>query len=461
MMYFKKTSSFSLGILLILLSGGCSKNASEDRGNKSIHFEDKTLLQGVVFDPKCDTLILAPSLKDSRINRVLIPVVDGKFKYELHASEVQAFELILKNQMDKGYWHPVKFYNDADNVSFEIHSFDNFEKNQIIGGKLNNESKAINNNLDQLFRKNKEPYRDSIDILDKTNKYYSETAKIILKQLRNNNSKKDSLRRVLRKLRDDNLDLTEEAKFWNTKMDSIDNLQKAWEFQYLEKHYSLVSYENLLNDLLFLEKESDLVLSRNVNSIGEGQTTYFKPYDVSTLKKYLSIYEEKFPNHSYNNWLREKIESLNNIKVGGSFIDFTAPTLTSENITISDYIDNEITVLNLWASWCGPCIEHSIELIPVFEKYKTKGLDVIAVAREHENTLGMERMIDRWKFPWINLIDLNGELDIWEKYNISNAGGAIILIDKNGKIIAINPSILEIETEILKRTKNKTKGNTP
>lgn len=53
--------------------------------------------------------------------------------------------------------------------------------------------------------------------------------------------------------------------------------------------------------------------------------------------------------------------------------------------------------------------------------------------------------IERDGYPWLNLLELNDRLGIWEMYGIGNAGGGRFLIDRNGKILAINPDAEQVE----------------
>jgi len=53
----------------------------------------------------------------------------------------------------------------------------------------------------------------------------------------------------------------------------------------------------------------------------------------------------------------------------------------------------------------------------------------------------------------LNLVELNNKNGIWNKYNVSGAGGSTILLDAHGKILAILPTADEVDnllSEILK-----------
>ena len=88
-------------------------------------------------------------------------------------------------------------------------------------------------------------------------------------------------------------------------------------------------------------------------------------------------------------------------------------------------------------------------MIPLYEKYKDKGFTVVSVARESRQK-DMEAAIKKDGYPWLCLLELNDAGKIWEKYGVGNGGGAIFMVDKEGKILAVKPSAEEVEA-ILKK----------
>jgi hypothetical protein len=93
-------------------------------------------------------------------------------------------------------------------------------------------------------------------------------------------------------------------------------------------------------------------------------------------------------------------------------------------------------------------------MIPIYEEFRDYGFTICGVAAEIKNTDQMVKTIEREKYPWINLVDLDNNLKIWFKYGIPNAGGGTFLVDKDGKILAISPTSEEVKkilTEKLKK----------
>ena len=135
----------------------------------------------------------------------------------------------------------------------------------------------------------------------------------------------------------------------------------------------------------------------------------------------------------------------NQPKAGNRFIDFSAPDLNGNMVQLSEQIRGKVALINLWASWCGPCRTASKQLIPIYEKYKDRGFTVIGVAREQNSDIRMREAIRKDGYPWLNLIELNDVQQIWSKYRIPNAAGGTFLVNAQGIILAVNPTAEEVE----------------
>ncbi|HEX6629582.1 MAG TPA: TlpA disulfide reductase family protein [Gemmatimonadaceae bacterium] len=69
------------------------------------------------------------------------------------------------------------------------------------------------------------------------------------------------------------------------------------------------------------------------------------------------------------------------VTIGGQAPDFHAVTLDTpaEPRTLDDY-QGQVVLLNVWATWCGPCREEMPSIEALHRRYGPRGLKVVAVS---------------------------------------------------------------------------------
>ena len=162
---------------------------------------------------------------------------------------------------------------------------------------------------------------------------------------------------------------------------------------------------------------------------------------------------ENNPGHPYNPLALDMINAIDNILVGKKFTDFEAPDLSGKILKLSEKINEKVALLDLWATWCGPCIARTKTMLSLYDEYKDKGFTMVGVAGEFKNSKNLLTFLEREKWPWLQLLELDRQNNIWQKYGVDNAGGAMFLIDENGLILAKDPTAEEVRVELEKRLK--------
>lgn len=89
------------------------------------------------------------------------------------------------------------------------------------------------------------------------------------------------------------------------------------------------------------------------------------------------------------------------VTLSQEILDTTVKTLDGSSIKLSDYED-KVLVLNLWATWCGPCRQEMPELVKMSSEYKSRGLVVLGIATEYNERQGQDYVKDFIRANGIN-----------------------------------------------------------
>jgi peroxiredoxin len=395
---------------------------------------EKCTISGRVIGSSSKSLALVTVLEDPRWAKIHIPIdKDSTFSYEIDASPSQAYWLIFEDDISAGRLMPVTIFPDQEKIRLILYDSNHSGQNKIYGGVLNKQYTSFKEKVNSIFYPLVKPYNDSLQILMEQDKYFSPAYKELNKKI-GKTQNQDSLI-VLYKSSEalGEKAFTKPVLEINRLLDSIYKERYSWCYNYYDQNQNIVSYSLLMQELMYFynHKYSDLKRVRNL------------------VEKFSS----KYPGHPYNKTAMYRINSFDSIRIGGEFIDFTLPDLQGNSITLSTAIKGKIALIDLWATWCGPCIATSRSMIPVYNEFKNSGFTIIGVANEIDNTDKLRMTLEREKFPWLNLVEINNQNAIWAKYGIPNAAGGTFLVDKDGKILAVSPSAEEVRNILTKKLK--------
>ena len=353
----------------------------------------KCVLKGKVIDrPQSSRLLLVKQDENPQINAVSIPIHDGKFEYVLESGFEELYTFIFSEEFEQGRYLPVPFFLEPGVINFTLYPSERFNENKIEGGELNRKYSDYTGEISlkySLLNPEKSVNEKVREQIDKDGWLNEKTLPLYYRIVREDSSYQEWLR---------------------------------WKIQYIGEHSDIVGYNILISEARW-EKDK-------IND--------FSQY----AELFQTVFEPKYPNHPYTEIMINLI-SGSLLKAGNPYNDFTALDLKGNRVRLSERITGKKAILHLWASWCGPCRKKGRELIPVYEEFRGKNFIIIGVARE-KSMPDAETAMKKENYPWENLVELNDNEQIWNKYGIGNSGGSVFLIDEKGVIVAVNPSIDEI-----------------
>jgi peroxiredoxin len=159
-----------------------------------------------------------------------------------------------------------------------------------------------------------------------------------------------------------------------------------------------------------------------------------------TLKMIVNRLDSKVKESGGGKNLLKYIRIKENTQIGKIAPDFKAVDLNNQSVTLSQFRGKNVVLIELWASYCGPCREGFPYLKDMYRKYHQKGFEIIAMAiMETDKKTWMSAVKEEGIENWYNLATpfRHGESmnrNIFQNYP-SGPIPLSFLIDKEGKII--------------------------
>ena len=114
--------------------------------------------------------------------------------------------------------------------------------------------------------------------------------------------------------------------------------------------------------------------------------------------------------------------------------DFSAPNPQGKEISLNQSL-GKVTIVDFWASWCGPCRAENPNVVAIYNEFHPKGLNIVGVSLDKDAAKWKEA-IAKDKLTWIHV----SHLKFWDEpiaaqYEVKSIPATFIL-DASGKVVA-------------------------
>lgn len=127
---------------------------------------------------------------------------------------------------------------------------------------------------------------------------------------------------------------------------------------------------------------------------------------------------------------------------------FFGPSLQGNDISLASVLQGKKAILvDFWASWCKPCRMLTPQVRAMYNKYHSKGFDIITVSEDRNKASWQQGVAEDNMQAWNHIYD--NKMLIASRYG-ARAIPHMVLIDANGKIIKNKISMRQLERELKK-----------
>lgn len=112
---------------------------------------------------------------------------------------------------------------------------------------------------------------------------------------------------------------------------------------------------------------------------------------------------------------------------------FTLPNLKGQEVNLTD-LKGDVVLINFWATWCKDCAKEMPEFEKLYQKFRSKGLTILAIALDKKGQPAVEAFLKKEHLKLSYPILLDPDERVARAYGLSWVP-VTIMVGQEGEII--------------------------
>jgi len=201
-------------------------------------------------------------------------------------------------------------------------------------------------------------------------------------------------------------------------------------------------YEEALSVALKMEEKSEkkspwgsLNIAMIYNKLGK-KDEVLNWLDISAERGFIDysmLYQKEFSALQDNERFKNIISKIkDNLGLDKKAKDFSVELLSGKQYTLSKQ-NGKVTLIDFWATWCGPCRREMPNLKKLYADFKDKGFEIIGICLD-ESQEPLDEYIKKEQIDWKIAFSGAAWADATAKTYSVNSIPSYWLVDKNGTL---------------------------
>ncbi|MFD1602849.1 redoxin domain-containing protein [Flavobacterium artemisiae] len=229
-----------------------------------------------------------------------------------------------------------------------------------------------------------------------------------------------------------------------------------------KKYYSNSVVEGSASQDLFeaYKKSNDIEISKFITEHPASIVSAYVLYrnwsyrlTPEQITQNIALLDKNLQSSTYVKELKELAIVLDGLAIGKKAPDFTANNPDGKPVRFSENLKG-YTLVDFWASWCGPCRRENPNIVAAYKEFHDKGFNIIGISLDKKKENWVKGIQDD-HLDWTHVSDLLFWNSAVAKLYGVRAIPANYLVDPNGIIVARNLHGEELQTTLKSLLGNK------